>query len=52
MQMVRAGERMLFVSANGRYVFTGPAWDLWHGPLLPGWTDHHQAGGGCTRRSG
>ena len=34
MQMVRAGERVLFVSANGRYVFTGPAWDLWHGAAL------------------
>jgi hypothetical protein len=28
MQMVDAGERVLFVSDNGRYVFTGPAWDL------------------------
>jgi hypothetical protein len=27
-QMVDAGERVLFVSDNGRYVFTGPAWDL------------------------
>jgi thiol:disulfide interchange protein DsbC len=34
MQMVEAGERVLFVSANGRYVFTGPAWDLWHGARL------------------
>jgi thiol:disulfide interchange protein DsbC len=34
MQMVAAGERVLFVSANGRYVFTGPAWDLWHGAKL------------------
>jgi len=33
-QMVQAGERVLFVSANGRYVFTGPAWDLWHGARL------------------
>jgi thiol:disulfide interchange protein DsbC len=33
-QMVEAGERVLFVSANGRYVFTGPAWDLWHGARL------------------
>ena len=33
-QMVAAGERLLFVSANGRYVFTGPAWDLWHGAKL------------------
>jgi thiol:disulfide interchange protein DsbC len=33
-QMVQAGERVLFVSANGRYVFTGPAWDLWHGTKL------------------
>jgi thiol:disulfide interchange protein DsbC len=34
LQMVQAGERLLFVSANGRYVFTGPAWDLWHGARL------------------
>jgi thiol:disulfide interchange protein DsbC len=34
LQMVRAGGRVLFVSANGRYVFTGPAWDLWHGAAL------------------
>ena len=34
MQMVEAAERVLFVSANGRYVFTGPAWDLWHGARL------------------
>ena len=33
-QMIAAGERLLFVSANGRYVFTGPAWDLWHGAKL------------------
>jgi thiol:disulfide interchange protein DsbC len=33
-QMVEAGERVLFLSANGRYVFTGPAWDLWHGARL------------------
>ena len=33
-QMVQAGERVLFVSANGRYVITGPAWDLWHGAKL------------------
>ena len=33
-QMVDAGERVLFVSDNGRYVFTGPAWDLWHGVKL------------------
>jgi thiol:disulfide interchange protein DsbC len=33
-QMLAAGERLLFVSANGRYVFTGPAWDLWHGARL------------------
>ena len=33
-QMVEAGERVLFVSDNGRYVFTGPAWDLWHGARL------------------
>jgi thiol:disulfide interchange protein DsbC len=32
--MVDAGERVLFVSDNGRYVFTGPAWDLWHGAKL------------------
>jgi thiol:disulfide interchange protein DsbC len=34
MQMVEVGGRVLFVSANGRYVFTGPAWDLWHGTKL------------------
>jgi thiol:disulfide interchange protein DsbC len=28
--MVDVGERVLFVSYNGRYVVTGPAWDLWH----------------------
>jgi thiol:disulfide interchange protein DsbC len=33
-QMVEAGERVLFVSDNGRYVFTGPAWDLWHGAKI------------------
>jgi thiol:disulfide interchange protein DsbC len=33
-QMIAAGERLLFVSANGRYVFTGLAWDLWHGAKL------------------
>jgi thiol:disulfide interchange protein DsbC len=33
-QMIEAGERLLFVFANGRYVFTGPAWDLWHGAKL------------------
>jgi thiol:disulfide interchange protein DsbC len=33
-QMVEAGGRVLFVSDNGRYVFTGPAWDLWHGAKL------------------
>jgi hypothetical protein len=27
-QMVDAGERVLFVPDNGHYVFTGPAWDL------------------------
>jgi thiol:disulfide interchange protein DsbC len=34
MRMVDAGERVLFVSDNGRYVFAGPAWDLWHGAKL------------------
>ena len=34
LQMVRAGGRVFFVSANGRYLFTGPAWDLWHGAAL------------------
>jgi thiol:disulfide interchange protein DsbC len=33
-QMIDAGGRVLFVSDNGRYVFTGPAWDLWHGARL------------------
>jgi len=32
--MVDAEERVLFASDNGRYVFTGPAWDLWYGAKL------------------
>ena len=34
MQMVQSGERVFFVSANGRYAFLGPAIDLWHGERL------------------
>jgi hypothetical protein len=33
-QVLRSGERLLFVSDNGRYVLTGPAFDLWHGARL------------------
>jgi thiol:disulfide interchange protein DsbC len=33
-RLVQAGGRLLLVSANGRYVFPGPAWDLWHGARL------------------
>jgi len=33
-QLVRAGDRLLFVADNGRYVFAGPALDLWHGARL------------------
>jgi thiol:disulfide interchange protein DsbC len=36
MQMIRAGGRVWYVSANGRYVFAGKAWDLWHGVELEG----------------
>ena len=33
-QMVQSGERVFFVSTNGRYAFLGPAIDLWHGEHL------------------
>ena len=33
-QLVRVGDRLLFVADNGRYVFAGPAFDLWHGVRL------------------
>ena len=33
-QLVRAGDRLLFVADNGRYVFSGPAFDLWHSARL------------------
>jgi thiol:disulfide interchange protein DsbC len=33
-QSVRVGDRLLFVADNGRYVFAGPAFDLWHGARL------------------
>lgn len=33
-QMVQSGERVFFVSSNGRYAFLGPAIDLWHGARL------------------
>lgn len=32
--MVQAGERVFFVSTNGRYVFLGAAIDLWNGERL------------------
>lgn len=36
LQMIRAGGRIWYVSANGRYVIQGQAWDLWHGAKLEG----------------
>lgn len=33
-QMVQSGEQVFFVSANGRYAFLGPGFDLWHGTRL------------------
>ncbi|MBK5966709.1 hypothetical protein CCR95_22180 [Thiocystis minor] len=32
--IMQSGEKIFFVSANGRYVFLGPAIDLWHGERL------------------
>jgi thiol:disulfide interchange protein DsbC len=45
-QLVAAGERLVFVSDNGRYVFTGAAYDLWHGARL---TSFEQAAGLAER---
>jgi len=33
-QMVQSGDQVFFVSANGRYAFLGPGFDLWHGTRL------------------
>jgi thiol:disulfide interchange protein DsbC len=33
-QMLQLQDRVAFLSANGRYAFTGDAWDLWHGTRL------------------
>lgn len=33
-QMLQLPDRLVFVSANGRYAFSAPAWDLWHGQRL------------------
>ena len=33
-QMVQSGAQVFFVSANGRYAFLGPGFDLWHGMRL------------------
>ncbi|MBK5968399.1 MULTISPECIES: thioredoxin domain-containing protein [Thiorhodovibrio] len=33
-QMLQLQDRVAFLSANGRYAFTGDAWDLWHGARL------------------
>jgi len=33
-QMVQSGDQVFFVSANGRYAFLGPGFDLWHGMRL------------------
>ena len=33
-QMVELDDRVVFFAGNGRYVFTGTAWDLWHGERL------------------
>ena len=33
-QMVAVKERVFYLGGAGRYVFTGPAWDLWHGVKL------------------
>ncbi|WP_209262568.1 hypothetical protein [Thiorhodococcus minor] len=37
--MVQSGERVFFVSTNGRYAFLGPAIDLWHGERLSSLAD-------------
>jgi len=33
-QMLELADRMVYIAGNGRYVFTGAAWDLWHGERL------------------
>ncbi|MFE8034496.1 DsbC family protein [Thiohalocapsa marina] len=33
-QMIEADGQQFFLAGNGRYVLTGPAWDLWHGERL------------------
>ncbi|MFE8032867.1 hypothetical protein [Thiohalocapsa marina] len=33
-QMIEADGKHFFLAGNGRYVLTGPAWDLWHGERL------------------
>jgi thiol:disulfide interchange protein DsbC len=33
-QMIESDGTLFFLAGNGRYVFTGSAWDLWHGERL------------------
>jgi thiol:disulfide interchange protein DsbC len=33
-QMLELEDRVAYIAGNGRYVFTGAAWDLWHGEQL------------------
>jgi thiol:disulfide interchange protein DsbC len=33
-QMLELADRVVYIAGNGRYVFTGDAWDLWHGEQL------------------
>jgi thiol:disulfide interchange protein DsbC len=33
-QMLELADRVVYIAGNGRYVFTGAAWDLWHGEPL------------------
>ena len=33
-QMVELADRVVYIAGHGRYLFTGPAWDLWHGARL------------------
>jgi thiol:disulfide interchange protein DsbC len=32
--MLELADRLVYIAGNGRYVFTGAAWDLWHGERL------------------
>jgi thiol:disulfide interchange protein DsbC len=32
--MLELADRVVYIAGNGRYVFTGDAWDLWHGEQL------------------